>query len=131
MLKGTCHCGQVNWTLDDDPESITACNCTTCRRYGALWAYGYVGHSVHVAGQTETYRRKDGGTIAYHFCPTCGCLTHYVENADSKTGKSWTGVNTRMCDPAAISALPIDHFDGLKSFDDLPRDGRTVADMWF
>ena len=29
------------------------------------------------------------------------------------------------------SALPIDHFDGLDTFDDLPRDGRCVADYWF
>ena len=25
----------------------------------------------------------------------------------------------------------IDHFDGLVSFDDLPRDGRCVGTMWF
>jgi hypothetical protein len=31
----------------------------------------------------------------------------------------------------ARSHLPIDHFDGLDTFDDLPRDGRCVADMWF
>lgn len=131
MLDGTCHCGLVQWTLDDDPESITACNCTTCRRYGALWAYGYIGHTVHVKGQTHSYRRKDAGTIDFHFCPACGCVTHYVEDPDSNTGKSWTGVNTRMSDPVSISALPIDHFDGYQTHDDLPRDGRTVADMWF
>jgi hypothetical protein len=130
MLKGTCHCGQVNWTLAEDPESITACNCTLCRRYGALWAYGYIGHDVHSAGKTKIYRRKDNGTIDYHFCSECGCVTHYVEDADGKTGKRWTGVNVRMCDPSAISALPIDHFDGHDSLEDLPRDGRTVAEMW-
>ena len=31
----------------------------------------------------------------------------------------------------AIAKLPIDHFDGLDKFDDLPRDGRCVADLWF
>ena len=39
MLNGTCHCGALNWSLEGDPGSITACNCTLCRRYGALWAY--------------------------------------------------------------------------------------------
>jgi hypothetical protein len=43
-MKGTCHCGNVTWTLDTPPESVTACNCTICRRYGALWAYGYIRH---------------------------------------------------------------------------------------
>ncbi|HEX6610462.1 MAG TPA: GFA family protein, partial [Hyphomicrobiaceae bacterium] len=41
-------------------------------------------------------------------------------------------VNLRLAeDPAAIAALPIDHFDGLDTFDDLPRDGRCVSHMWF
>jgi hypothetical protein len=30
-----------------------------------------------------------------------------------------------------VGAIVMDHFDGLESFDDLPRDGRCVADMWF
>ena len=31
----------------------------------------------------------------------------------------------------SMANLPIDHFDGLDTFDDLPRDGRCVRDMWF
>jgi hypothetical protein len=27
--------------------------------------------------------------------------------------------------------VPIDHFDGLDKFEDLPRDGKCVADVWF
>jgi hypothetical protein len=30
-----------------------------------------------------------------------------------------------------VAHMPIDHFDGLDTFDDLPRDGRCVADYWF
>ncbi len=29
-----------------------------------------------------------------------------------------------------IASLLIDHFDGLDSFEDLPRDGKCVKDMW-
>ena len=36
MLTGPCHCGAAHWTLEGDPGSITACNCTLCSRYGAL-----------------------------------------------------------------------------------------------
>ena len=42
MLKGTCHCGDAGWALEEFPQSATACNCTVCRRYGVLWAYGYM-----------------------------------------------------------------------------------------
>ncbi|TJW15142.1 MAG: GFA family protein, partial [Mesorhizobium sp.] len=50
MLKGTCHCGAAHWTLEGDPGSITACNCTLCRRYGTLWAYDYVDERIRIAG---------------------------------------------------------------------------------
>ena len=130
-MQGTCHCGRVTWTLGTEPESATACNCTICRRYGVLWAYGYIGHDIHASGETTTYRRADGGAIDFHFCPHCGCVTHYVATRPGDDGRHWTAVNLRMTDPAPIGHLPIDHFDGLDSFDDLPRDDRCVSDMWF
>jgi hypothetical protein len=37
----------------------------------------------------------------------------------------------RLTEPDAIAQVPIDDFDGLNTFDDLPRDGRCVADYWF
>ena len=39
-------------------------------------------------------------------------------------------VNIRLAEPDAVAGLPIDHFDGLDSFEDLPDDGRCVRDMW-
>jgi hypothetical protein len=37
----------------------------------------------------------------------------------------------RLADPEAVADLPIDHFDGLNTFDDLTRDGCCVRDLWF
>lgn len=131
MLQGRCHCERVRWTLDGTPESVTACNCTICRRYGVLWAYGYIDIDIHVRGETSSYRRADGKDIEFHFCPNCGCVTHYIATTPQADGRLWTAVNTRMCEPESIAALPIDHFDGLVDWRDLPRDGRLVKDMWF
>ena len=131
MLKGNCHCGDVSWTLKDLPESATACNCTVCRRYGVLWAYGYINDDIRSYGKTTTYRRKDGGAIDFHFCAKCGCVTHYIRTAAGEGGRHRTVVNLRLCDPDLIFELPIDHFDGQKTFEELARDGRKVGDMWF
>lgn len=130
MLRGSCHCGAVSWTHDETPASVTACNCTICRRYGALWAYGLLGKSVHVSGETHAYRRADQGAIDFHFCKTCGCLTHYVTTQDGNLGAR-AAVNTRMCAPEEVTDLPIKHFDGLEKFESLGQDGRTVRDIWF
>ncbi|GGX42356.1 aldehyde-activating protein [Tateyamaria omphalii] len=131
MLKGNCHCGQVRWTFETGPASVTACNCTICRRYGALWAYGYLDHDIHTKGHTGTYTRADGGDIVFHFCPDCGCVTHYVARDTDENGRKRSAVNVRMSNLEAISALPIHHFDGCESFTALASDGRTVKDLWF
>jgi hypothetical protein len=46
-------------------------------------------------------------------------------------GRRRIAVNLRLAEPEAVAGIVIDHFDGLQSFADLPRDGRCVADMWF
>ena len=46
-------------------------------------------------------------------------------------GRRRIAVNLRLAEPDSVAAVPIDHFDGLDTFDDLPRDGRCVADYWF
>lgn len=127
-LEGTCHCGQVSWRFTGLLESVTACNCTVCRRYGVLWAYDHEGEGIHVAGPTTAYIR--GRSIEFHFCPRCGCVTHWRAQQVHE-GKRRIAVNMRLTEPGPIAHLPIDHFDGLDRFDDLPRDGRCVADMWF
>jgi hypothetical protein len=39
--------------------------------------------------------------------------------------------NVRLPAREAVAHLAIDHVDGLDTFDDLPRDGRCVRDLWF
>ena len=46
MLEGSCLCGAARWYYHDLPNSATAFNCSACRRYGALWAYGYEGENT-------------------------------------------------------------------------------------
>ncbi len=130
MLTGSCHCGAVAWRYDGDPGSATACNCSICRRYGALWIYGWEGSVVNISGPTTTYSR--GASIDFHFCATCGCPAYYRAREAEDDGRRKVAANLRMAETAAaISDLPIRHFDGLDSFDDLPGDHRRLKDMWF
>ncbi len=130
-LKGSCHCGNVKWEYPLKLESVTACNCTLCRRYGSLWAYGYIENGVKVFGETKFYQR--GSKInGYHFCENCGCLTHYQAHKKNESEQIRIAVNLRMIEqPELIENLPIDHFEGLVNFEDLPRDQRCVKDLWF
>lgn len=129
MIEGSCHCGAVRWSFEGTPESATARNCTVCRRYGVLWAYDYEGEGIRVSGPTRSYSR--GKALELHFCPNCGCVACWRAIKTGEDGRRRIAVNLRLADPGAVGAIIVDHFDGLDSFEDLPRDGRCVADMWF
>jgi hypothetical protein len=130
MIHGSCHCGAVRWQFDGVPDGATACNCTVCRRYGVLWIYDFENERIRVSGATQIYIR--GESIEFHFCARCGCVTHWRSQRPGADGRRRIAVNVRLSeDPAQVAQLPIDHFDGLVSFEDLPRDGRCVADYWF
>lgn len=133
MLDGTCHCGLIGWTFDGMPESVTACNCTLCRRYGVLWIYDYEGERITITGPSAIYRRvgKSNPALEIHFCSRCGCVTSWRGLKLEVDGRRRIAVNLRLTEPGPVAHLPIDHFDGLIAFDDLPRDGRCVSDMWF
>lgn len=133
MLRGTCHCGAAHWTLEGDPGSITACNCTLCRRYGALWAYDFENERIRIAGPLSSYTRSgpDTSSLEILFCPTCAGIVAWRGLRLEEDGRRRIAVNVRLAEPEAVADLVIDHFDGLATFDDLPRDGRCVRDMWF
>lgn len=133
MLTGTCHCGATHWTLEGDAGSITACNCTLCRRYGALWAYDYVDERIHIVGTTGSYTRagKADPALEILFCPTCACVLAWRGLRLESRGRRRIAVNVRLAPPEAVADLAIDHFDGLDSVEDLPSDGRCVRDLWF
>jgi len=132
MIEGTCHCGAAGWTMTGDPGPVTACNCTLCRRYGALWAYDFEGGRIRFSGPTVTYRRpgKADPALEIHICPTCGCVIAWRGLRLEEDGRRRLAVNVRLAPPDVVADLPIDHFDGLESFEDLPSDGRCVRDLW-
>lgn len=130
MLQGSCHCGDVKWTFDGIPEGATACNCTVCRRYGVLWAYDYEEELIKVSGETRAYIWGEK-TIGFHFCPKCGCVTYWRAVRPNPDGRRRIAVNLRLAEPHEVAEIPIDHFEGLVSFQDLSRDGKCVKDYWF
>ena len=128
-LTGACHCGWAHWTLDGDPGSITICNCTLCRRYGALWAYDYEGERIALIGPTSSYTRpgKADPALEIRFCPNCAGVLAWRGLRVEADGRRRMAVNVRLAEPDAVAKLEIDRFDGLDSFDDLPPSGRCVA----
>jgi len=129
MIQGSCLCGAAQWRFDGTPPDATICNCTACRRYGVLWAYDYEGERITVSGPAVAYAR--GKALSFNFCPACGCLVFWRGLRTDDAGRRRIAVNVRLAEPDAVAAIPIRRFEGLDTFEDLPLDGRCVADYWF
>jgi hypothetical protein len=108
MIRAACHCGAVRFEIAEPPEWVLDCNCSVCRKYGALWTYfSEPGGQARLQmkpepGSTETYTWL-GGDLAFHRCKVCGCVTH-VE-AVKADPPFISCVNARMIaglDPATV-----------------------------
>ena len=134
-LTGQCHCGAVGWRIDALGDDTTICNCSICRRYGAIWAYGWLGETIHIEASAEARRSYAFGQMETDFntCTTCGCVTDWTargprtEGPDA--GRTRCAVNLRLAEPDAIADIPLLLFDGAVSFEDLPPDGRCIRDI--
>ena len=112
MIESSCVCGAVRLAISRAPDEVTDCNCTMCRRYGALWAY-YSPKDVTVpSGLTDTFSR--GPKLShFHRCKICGCVTHW-----SPLDKTYDrmGVNARLMEPEVLARARVLRFDGLDTW---------------
>ncbi len=115
MITAACHCGRVRLEVPRAPRTLTDCNCSICRRYGALWAY-------YPAGAVRPgYRRRDVAhyswgerKLRFIRCRACGCVLHHERIRRSRAGV--IGVNARNFEPAVIARARIRHLDGANSW---------------
>lgn len=111
LLEGCCHCGSVKLRLPSAPRKATRCNCSICRRLGALWAYFEYG-TVRIEGHpenTEEYIQGDR-TLRTVRCRTCGCVTHWEPLDPAVVSRH--GVNLNNFPPELIEQVTVRRFDG-------------------
>jgi len=128
-LVGACLCGSVTWTFEGMPTSATHCNCTACRRYGALWAYNYSGENISIEGPTSTFKRGEQN-IEFHFCASCGCMAFW-RACNAVKGRHRVAVNLRMADPKLLERVSVNLFDGLHSGKSYSVNQLCVRDYFF
>jgi hypothetical protein len=111
MLTGTCHCGAIHIQVSERPQSLIDCNCSICRRYGALWALYEIG-AVRVIGHPDNTVEYIWGQkkIKTMRCLSCGCVTHWEPLQPGRDNK--LGVNMRNFDPRETEGVPTRRFDG-------------------
>ena len=83
--KGSCHCGAVQFelSLPNGLEQLRRCDCSMCRRRGAVVA------SVPLSGINITQGEEilslyqfNTKTAKHYFCSNCGIYTHHQRRSN-------------------------------------------------
>jgi len=77
---GSCHCGAVVFEVDLDNglSNLRRCNCSLCRRKGAIMASVPIGRLRVIRGADRLTLYQWNTKVAKHwFCSVCGIYTHH------------------------------------------------------
>ena len=87
-IDGRCHCGDVSFEAEADPETTTVCNCTDCQTISGAPLRAVIatcpGTFVLLSGKLTEYRKTaDSGNVRVQaFCPQCGTAIHATSTGD-------------------------------------------------
>ncbi len=71
--QGACHCGAVRFAIETDFPELTTCDCSICRRRGALMVKVHESKFTLLAGEQSLGEYQFHSMTARHyFCKVCG-----------------------------------------------------------
>jgi hypothetical protein len=107
--QGSCHCGRVRFELQAHITTALECNCSLCRRMGALWL-GVPEEDLRIlaGGEYLTLYQFGTRTAQHYFCRHCGITPFSRPRLDPTR---WA-VNLRCLEDLDLSTLTIRPFDG-------------------
>ena len=104
----SCHCGAVVLELDlpDGIVNPRRCNCSMCRRKGAIMASVPLSGLKLVQGHESLRLYQFNTKVAKHyFCGTCGIYTHH-QRRSSPNEYGYNVGCLEGIDPFALSEVP-------------------------
>lgn len=88
-VKGSCHCGAIAYSLDDQPKEAVECNCSICRRNGYLLSFAtpdkFRLETSRDAITTYTFNKH---LIQHQFWKVCGCAP--FSEGETPDKKRWS-----------------------------------------
>ena len=137
LITGSCHCGNVSFTLDWQPEPTTiparACGCSFCVKHGGVWTSCPTGRlRVAVRNPARVSRYAFGTkTAEFHVCMDCGIVPVVTSLI---AGRLYAVVSVNAFDDGAAARLERTpaSFDGESEGDRLARRQRKwIGDVEF
>lgn len=108
--RGSCHCGRVTFEVQAKLDYVVDCNCSICRRRGALWHGAKEADLRILSGEEDLALYQFGTNTAKHFfCRHCGIHPFVRPRLDPTR---WA-FNVLCIDGVDAKSLPVRHFDGV------------------
>ena len=107
-MRGCCHCGAVvlKISLSDGFSTARRCDCSYCRRRGAIAVSAPLdGVKVVQGAESLTLYQFGTGTAKHWFCKVCGIYTHHQR----RSNPNQFGVNAAILDgvnPRDLGEVP-------------------------
>lgn len=110
--RGSCHCGAVTFRLRTDLGSSVRCDCSICRRHGAIMVRCDAADLHIESGQDQLTEYRFNSAVAIHsFCKRCGIYTfHRMRKLPDKYG-----VNAGCIEGLDLSTLTPIFIEGSKT----------------
>lgn len=83
--SGSCHCGSVQFelSLPNGLEQLRRCDCSMCRRRGAIVAFVPLdGINIIKGGEFLSLYQFNTKTAKHYFCSNCGIYTHHQRRSN-------------------------------------------------
>jgi hypothetical protein len=109
IYQGSCHCGKVKFEVDADLDHVRVCDCSICRKRGAL-IYRVAPNCFRLITPIEELSLYEWHTKTAkdYFCPNCGILPF----RRPRTTEDVWGINVRCLDGVDFSSIPVKQIYG-------------------
>ena len=85
--QGACHCGGVTFTVTGAITKGAVCDCSICKRKGAVMAAVEPDRFTLTSGaENVTLYQFNTKAAKHHFCKICGIYTHHKRRRDDMIG---------------------------------------------
>ena len=77
-VDGSCHCGQVRYEAEINPDFVVICHCTDCQIFSSapyrVSVFGVPSENIRLEGTPKIYAKTGGSgrTVLVAFCSNCG-----------------------------------------------------------
>lgn len=122
--QGGCHCGQTRYEVTGEPQHVSICHCSDCRKSAGApfvsWA-AFASSDFQSSGEISSF--NSSGAAYRYFCPKCGTGLYYV-NEEVLPGLVDIQTAT-LDDPEAL--VPVAHVQAAeqlhwtRTIEDLPK----------